>query len=145
MIEFLKRLKDPSSEERQLYRQRKAAGACPLCGRADPGNTYCPDCYEGQKAVVTEARKNGTCVNCFILPVAPPKKRRLGANPVSWCLPCRQELAARLAQGRQKARDEGVCCKCLTRPVAPPKAKRKVSWCLPCRNALAARKGKANN
>jgi len=59
MLDFLRRLSDPASEERRLYRERRVAGACPLCGCADPGNAFCADCYSAMQTARADARARG--------------------------------------------------------------------------------------
>jgi hypothetical protein len=96
MVAYLGRLKDEASEERRLYRERRATRACPICGTADPGNSFCPDCYQGMKAARELATKRGICSNCFTNQVAQARGRFRGT--VTQCLECRDAQAIKNAE-----------------------------------------------
>lgn len=94
LLAFLKRLHDPESEERRLYRERKAAKLCPFCGTVDPPNTYCDDCWRLSKVVRQQAIDEGVCTSCYSHPIAPAASRRFRGK-VTQCYACRDALAAR--------------------------------------------------
>lgn len=106
LMDFLRRLHDPKSEERLLYRERKAAGACRLCGCVDPGNAFCADCYSALKEAREDAKAQGICSTCFSAPIAPSTSRRY-RGPLTQCAACREAEAIRHTE-RKLRRSMGI-------------------------------------
>ena len=105
MIQFLGRLHDPGSQERQIYRKYKAAGTCRFCSAVlTEGIVYCLPCYTTLKAAQELAVQKGICRYCFCRPVSLPRGRKtvsklFGGRPTR-CQVCRDE-----AENRKLAND----------------------------------------
>ncbi|KKL19461.1 hypothetical protein LCGC14_2465230 [marine sediment metagenome] len=97
LLPFLRRLHDLDSEERQLYRDRKAKRACPLCGNPKPEAPFCAPCYAALKKAKREATQEGVCSTCFTHPIAPAASPRY-RGPLTQCKECREAEAARQAE-----------------------------------------------
>jgi len=97
LIDFLRKLQDPTSAERQLYRERKAAATCRLCGSAEPGDPFCAPCFAEMHKARADAKAQGICSSCFSRPVAPARSPRYRGR-LTQCAACRAALTIRHAE-----------------------------------------------